>query len=660
MHRPSLVAGTAVLATVLSAILAPSAAHAVDAAQSLVVSSTPTGWTPQVLDGQVNAMAAVGSDIVIGGTFTQVQNASGGTIYSRPYIAAFNATTGLVDTGFAPTLAGVSAGDVTAGHGVDALAANGSDVIVGGVFSSVNGATQRGITELTLTGARVAAFAVDLNGTNKRVYSLAVRAGRVFVGGSFDKVSGVLRSSLVVLNAVTGAVESFNVPVTGTLKVGTPPAVATLDVSPDGSRLVVGGNFTAVRGLPRNQLAIIDAVGGVPTTWQTSRLLASCADPNINTYVRQVSIAPDGSYFVLANGGGPVKDTLCDSASRWELGNVGSGQQPTWVDSTGGDTLYSVATTGTAVYVGGHQRWMNNYQGSNSAGPGAVDRKMIAALDPVTGLPVSWNPAVTRGGNGIYALMATPAGLWVGSDNQTSFGSGHDRVAFFPVAGGTSLTRVRPALLPRDVYLATSAGTLLHRAYTGSSFGAVAAVPGSSGVPWGSVTGAFMVGTSVYYGLPDGTLHKLSLNRGTFSAPVTVSSWWVMAGVKSFTFDAGRLYYVTGDGKLYYRWFSIESDLVGAEPITAAATGYTDAGEMFVASGNLYFARADHKLYRVALSAGAPTGASTAVSGPGIDGNSWTDRAAFVASDSVAVRTAPPGLPTDPSQVGRHQPQPPA
>src|SRR5204863_4550313 len=137
-------------------------------------------------------------------------------------------------------------------------------------------------------------------------------------------------------------------------------------------------------------------------------------------YLRGVQFSPDGSYFVVVDTGGYHNSTfeLCDIAARFETSATGSDVQPTWADYTGTDSLYSVAVTGTAVYVGGHQRWMNNPQGHEDAGPGAVARPGIAAIDPVSGKATSWNPKRIPRGVGARALLATPQGLLVGSDTE--------------------------------------------------------------------------------------------------------------------------------------------------------------------------------------------------------------------------------------------------
>src|SRR4029450_2169402 len=79
------------------------AAQAVNIAQDKIVNPNPENWTPNVLNGQINSIVQVGNQIYAGGQFTQVQAASGGTIFSRSNLFAFNATTGAIDTTFAPT-----------------------------------------------------------------------------------------------------------------------------------------------------------------------------------------------------------------------------------------------------------------------------------------------------------------------------------------------------------------------------------------------------------------------------------------------------------------------------------------------------------------------------------------------------------------------------
>ena len=275
---------------------------------------------------------------------------------------------------------------------------------------------------------------------NAAVQDLKLSNGRLFVGGTFQTVGGATKRGLVALNAATGAVD----PILNNITLSearvtqsgatSPVQVIEMDITPDGSRLVIIGNFNRVNGALRGQVAIIDLTTNPASlhSWATDRFLANCAAV-FPAWVRGVSISPDGSYFAIATTGAPFGPTrLCDTVSRWELGRSGPGQLETWANHTGGDTLYSVAITGAAVYVGGHQRWMNNPHGRDSAGPGAVPREGIAAVDPVTGLALPWNPGKTRG-VGVQDIFATERGLWIGSDTNYVAGELHRKVAFFPL-----------------------------------------------------------------------------------------------------------------------------------------------------------------------------------------------------------------------------------
>jgi hypothetical protein len=180
--------------------------------------------------------------------------------------------------------------------------------------------------------------------------------------------------------------------------------VRKIDVTPAGDRLVAIGNFTTVGGLARTQIAMLNlgSTAASVADWTTSRFQgqsspgsAYCSS-SFDSYMRDVSISPDGSFFVVVTTGAYKAGSLCDAASRWET--YGSGAQTeTWSDLTGGDTYWGVLITGPVVYIGGHMRWLNNPYLRDAAGPGAVPRQGIGAIDARNGLPLSWNPGRKRG-----------------------------------------------------------------------------------------------------------------------------------------------------------------------------------------------------------------------------------------------------------------------
>lgn len=656
MHRRTLRVA-ALLAASLSLLAATSIpAGAVNADHgNRVVSANPADNTPHAMNGAVIAITQVGNTIIAAGTFTSVSPAgtyaNTGDDLVRNRIFAFDATTGAIDPTFNPDLGGA----------VNSLDTDGTYIYAAGAFSSVGGNTAiKRVVKLTSTGAVVPSFnAVP----NAKVNEVVVRGPRVYIGGAFVSVrsAGVTtsRAALAALDPATGAVlADVNVGFTGVYDPnnagGGTTNVKRFDVTADGSRLAAIGNFSTVGGLPRVQVAVLDTSGTIATVapWATNRYDRAhnrCAGV-FDSFTRDIDFSPDGSYFAIsatgAFAGGAAAGTMCDTVSRWETASTGN--DPTWSDYTGGDTTYGVAVTGSAIYVGGHMRWQNNPFQGDQAGPGAVPREGIAALDPSNGLPLSWNPGRARG-VGAQALFATSQGLWVGSDTTTIGNERHGRIALMPLAGGTTVPAVAAASLPNDLFvapLATGAngGALQRRAVNSSGAPTGSPSVANTTINWSTVRGAFLLNGTLYYGLADGALYKRTFDRtsGAVGTQRVVNLYddpdtgtripFAIASLTGMFYDPSthRIYYtVSGDSRLLYRYFTPESEVVGAETYVEVASGTTfgSVAGMTLASGRILFgSSSDGALRSQPFANGRATGGASVVSSDG----TWRYRAIFV------------------------------
>lgn len=464
--------GALIIAALLFTALVAVSARAADPDHDKVVGTTPPATTPAVQNGFVDDIVQVGGTTIAGGTFTTVA-APGGSDVTRRYLFAFNASTGALSSSFTPALdkyvRAVIPGP-TAGT-----------VYVAGAFTTVNGATNSRVALLDVsTGQRVASFKPPtINGV---VQTIATAGSRLIIGGNFTKVGGVAHGGLAALNATTGAADHsyLNITLAGHHNDSGSGAVGAIgpkemEATGTGDRLVVVGNFTTANGLPRDQAVMVNlgSSSAQVASWRTRGYEPLCFNWAFDSYMRGISVAPDDSYFVITATGGPNPGTLCDTATRWDFDDTGDDVQPVWIDDTGGDTLWAVEVTETAVYVGGHMRWMNNSNGRDFAGAGAVPRPGIAALSTTTGLPLAWNPGRHPRGVAVYALYASPTGLWEGSDTQWLGNRKwrRPRIGFFPLAGGNQETSDVQESLPGDVYLAGSRnvdqGNVLYRVDTG-------------------------------------------------------------------------------------------------------------------------------------------------------------------------------------------------
>ena len=435
---------TALVASGLALAGVTSPAQAAGTPMAVLPTDNPANWTPNILDGEVQSIYQVGNKVIVGGSFTQVQDtdANGGALFTRRYIVAFDATTGKVDTSFAPVLDGVV--------NVILPTADGTGVYIGGDFNTVNGTNRRKVARLLVSnGSLVTSF--NMGGANGLVRDLRLVGSELYVAGHFTTLGGQTRRFLGSLNPTTGKVDTkLNLNLTG-LKNGGIGKVIKFDTDTAGTKLIFIGNFTAVNGLSRVQAAMADLTTTPATlsNWSTTFYTSVCSN-SFDSYLRDVDMAEDGSYAIAVTTGsyGGINSS-CDTIARFET-STAAAVSPTWTNVTGGDTSYSAQIHNGVVFIGGHMRWVNNPFVGDRHGAGGVSRPGMSALDPETGLPFSWNPTRTRG-VGLFDWHITPQGVWAGSDTDRWNQELHGRIAFFPWNGGVNVAPWDIGHLPNDV-----------------------------------------------------------------------------------------------------------------------------------------------------------------------------------------------------------------
>lgn len=641
--RKLIIAGTAVLAVFAPHAVSGLTATAAAVQHGRVVSADPVDWTPHILDGKVRGIATVGSTTVAVGDFTKVREQGSSTVLTRSRILAFDSE-GKISTTFNPTVVGSEVFDVVP-------SGDGTSVYVAGSFSSINDTrrTARVARIDVTTGAVISSFRAPA--FNNKATALDLVGDKLYVSGWFTRVGGADRTLVTALDPTTGAdLNTVNLTFRDTWNGGT-LGVEEMTVQPDGSDMVVIGNFRTVNGQSRPQVAMIDLTGPAATldSWATSRYSTSC-HRSFETYMWGLDGSPDGTHFAIgttgAYSGGPSTGTLCDAVARWEWDKPGANQNPTWIAYTGGDTVSDVEVTDSAIYAGGHFRWFNNPYAADAAGPASVRRMGLVALDPRNGLPFSWNPGRARGW-GVWGFASTDEGLWVGHDTATVGGETHERLALMPLdAAAGTVPPDNTGSLPADVYLlGQPSGTgfddrVLQRPFDGSASGATTEVaPGS--FSWSSVRGAFMVDGWLYTAWSDGTMKRQPYNGRTFGATRNIDFFnftaWAdeMRTMRSMWFDAdtGRLYFtLNGTNRLYYRYFTPESRVVGGirYEVPTADVDFSKVTGGFLANDKLWYRTDSGVISRADWSNGPVSGTSTTVSGPGVDSVSWDSRTFFL------------------------------
>lgn len=239
-------------------------------------------------------------------------------------------------------------------------------ILVGGAFSAFNSTNVPGITRLNTNGT------VDLTfkpgaGANGPVYAVALQSdGRVLIGGDFTAINGVPRNRIARLNS-NGSLDTAFAPTSG---MNAP--VRTLLFQPDG-KIVAGGSFTSVNGVTRNYLARLNADGSLDAGFLGGPLIGG--DNSVFTLALQVN----GKIVV----GGDFNKFNGVSRNRLTRLNDDGSSDPTINFGSGTDAFVSslliqpdrkiILGGGFTTYDGTPRLRIARIHGGSIAGPGSLE-----------------------------------------------------------------------------------------------------------------------------------------------------------------------------------------------------------------------------------------------------------------------------------------------
>jgi len=211
--------------------------------------------------------------ILIGGRFTAINDAG------RYFMARLNAD-GTLDTAFHEDVSGPN-------DSVTSIALqNDGKILIGGYFTAVNGVDRAHLALLHSDGSLDTGFLDGLLGANDIVCSLAIQSnGRVLIGGRFTAVNGKDRNFIARLHPDGSLDQTFQLGFSGANNF-----VESVAVQRDG-RVLIGGQFTEVNGVPRNFIARLHADGSLDTTFQHG--LAGA-----NSSVESIVLQDDGNVLI--------------------------------------------------------------------------------------------------------------------------------------------------------------------------------------------------------------------------------------------------------------------------------------------------------------------------------------------------------------------------
>ena len=365
----------------------------------------PTGAFSQ--PSPVWAIEQIGNTIYVGGRFTEVIERRDLPGFDQPYLAAFDATTGIWIDWWRPVVDGPV-------YSLEA-SPDGSQLFVGGEFSNINGQPfTRGLAAIDPVSALVDSSwvaSLDRLWTTAPpfVRNMRIANGYVYIAGSFTHVESVPQNTRTSVWRVARVSLADGTPDKTWKPKITGGTVFGIDVSPDGSRVYLGGLFNALNDAPDSgYFGIVDTVTGatVPGLPQI---------PFNSSQRDKYDVLAVGDLVFVGGSQHIVQVFNASDMSQIAMYFTGAGAN----NLSGGGDFQDIELVGDRVYASCHcarSVWRDSFF--------LADVNGIIAMDAATGQFVDTYSAEIGGSRGPWAMHGGADGcLWIGGDvNRQAWG----------------------------------------------------------------------------------------------------------------------------------------------------------------------------------------------------------------------------------------------
>jgi hypothetical protein len=387
----------------------PAGAVAPAAGQRHIVQSVTAAMA--TTNNKVDALAYARGVVYAGGLFTKM--AYHGTHYTRHYLGAVDRAKGK-PTSFRPNVNGQVMSM--------AVSPDKKVLYIGGSFTKVGTATRVRVAAFWLsTGRLIRDFHPDVNSS---VHAIAVTTTGVYLGGTFSKVNGQARTFAAEVTT-HGRVKTLWQPRLDRW-------VRALLVSPDKTRILLGGGFTTVNGVPMNALASVNSTTAVNEPF-VNGLIPTYTDGRFSEVTSLASNGTDVYAGAEGTGGGAFDGTLAfrpDSGTLvWRNTCLGATQAVLYLNGV----LYKASHAHDCSSAGGFPQIMPHWQAHHLLAESARTGRLLTWGTSADSLPAP-RPN-TNGGLanalGPYAFTTDGRQVFVGGEFTIVNGKPQEGLARF-------------------------------------------------------------------------------------------------------------------------------------------------------------------------------------------------------------------------------------